>query len=71
MYPLAAVPSSLRSIYDLNPMVGVVENFRRVLVQGSSIDAPSLLLSGAVSAVLLPVAYAWFKHAEATMADVI
>jgi lipopolysaccharide transport system permease protein len=71
VYPLAAVPSSLRSVYDLNPMVGVVENFRRVLVQDSSIDAPSLLLSGAVSVVLLPVAYAWFKYAEATMADVI
>jgi hypothetical protein len=36
-----------------------------------SVDAPSLWISFVISAVLLVLSYAYFKHKEATMADVI
>jgi lipopolysaccharide transport system permease protein len=71
VYPLSAVPQRLRGVYALNPLVGVIENFRRVVLQGVAPDFHSLAISAAVAAVLLPLAYLYFKHVEATMADII
>ncbi|HEY8227119.1 MAG TPA: ABC transporter permease [Pyrinomonadaceae bacterium] len=71
VYPLSAVPLRLRTFYALNPMVGVIENFRRVVLQGVPPDFYSLWISVAVAAVLLPLSYLYFKHVEATMADII
>jgi lipopolysaccharide transport system permease protein len=71
VYPLSAVPPRLRSIYALNPTVGVIENFRRVVLQGVAPDLYSLAVSAIVAAILLPLAYLYFKRVEATMADII
>lgn len=71
VYPLSAVPERLRSLYMLNPTVGVIESFRRVLLQGMPPDIYSLGISAIVAGLLLPAAYIYFKHVEATVADVI
>jgi ABC-type polysaccharide/polyol phosphate export systems, permease component len=71
VYPLSAVPQRLRSIYALNPTVGVIENFRRVMLQGVAPDLHSLATSAIAAAILLPLAYLYFKRVEATMADII
>ncbi len=71
VYPLSAVPGWLRPYYQFNPMVGLIENFRRVILQGAAPDFGSLAVSAAVSAVLFVSAYVYFKNVEATMADVI
>jgi lipopolysaccharide transport system permease protein len=71
VYPLSAVPAHLRGLYALNPMVGVIENFRRVMLQGTTPDFYSLGISALVAAVLLPAAYLYFKRVESTMADII
>lgn len=71
VYPLSAVPVRLRGFYALNPLVGVIENFRRVMLQGTGPDFYSLGISALVAAVLLPAAYLYFKRVEATMADII
>ena len=71
VYPLSAVPARLRGWYALNPMVGVIENFRRVMLQGVAPDFYSLGISALVAAILLPAAYLYFKRVEATMADII
>jgi lipopolysaccharide transport system permease protein len=71
VYPLSAVPQRWRGLYALNPMVGVIENFRRAVLQGTEPDFYSLGVSAAVAAVLVPVAYLYFKRVEATMADII
>lgn len=71
VYPLSAVPARLRGYYALNPMVGVIENFRRVMLQGIAPDFYSLGISALVAAILLPAAYLYFKRVEATMADII
>jgi lipopolysaccharide transport system permease protein len=71
VYPLSAVPLWARGLYDLNPMVGVVESFRRVVVLGEPPEVPSLIRAALVSCVLLVVCYIYFKNREATMADVI
>lgn len=71
VYPLSAVPQRMRALYLLNPMAGVVENFRRVLLQGLPPDLNSLGLAGMISFALLPLAYLFFKQNDATMADII
>ena len=71
VYPLSAVPQRFRGWYVLNPLVGVIENFRRVVLQGVEPDYQSLAISAVAAAVLLPLAYLYFKRIEATMADII
>src|SRR5665213_116785 len=74
VYPISALhklPPMLRTLYQFNPMVGVVENFRRVLLQGVRPDWFSFVIATSVSLICLPLAYLYFKHKEATMADVI
>jgi len=71
VYPLSAVPERLRGFYALNPLVGVIENFRRAVLQGVAPDFYSLTISAVVAAILLPLTYLYFKRVEATMADII
>jgi lipopolysaccharide transport system permease protein len=71
VYPLTAVPSHLRKLYVLNPMVGIIESFRRVIIYKSAPEFSVLITSALVSMILLVVAYVYFKRMEATMADVI
>ncbi|MEP6779559.1 MAG: ABC transporter permease [Gemmatimonadaceae bacterium] len=77
VYPLstilqsARIPAEVKFIYELNPMVSIVENFRRVVLLGKAPDFRSLAFATTVSLLLLPLAYAYFKRTEATMADTI
>jgi lipopolysaccharide transport system permease protein len=71
VYPLGVVPERFRGVYSLNPMVGVVENFRNVILAGAAPDFYTLGLSALISLALLPAAYLYFKHVEATLADII
>jgi lipopolysaccharide transport system permease protein len=71
VYSLSSVPRSLRFLYDLNPLVGVMETFRGALLHGAEPDWALLGKSFSISLAVIVVAYALFKHAEATFADVI
>lgn len=71
IYPLRLVPAGWREWYLLNPMAGIVSSVRDILVHGTLPQAEPLRAAVAVTAVALPLAYLFFKRAEATMADVI
>ena len=71
VYPREAVPTALLGWYDLNPMVGIVEGFRRAVLDGLPPDPAPTAASIAVVAILLPAAYLWFTRVDATMADQI
>jgi len=71
VYPLSAVPARFHTLFLFNPMSGVVENFRQVMLQGTPPDLQTLAISATISIALLPIAYVFFKHVEATVADVI
>ena|SRR5690349_4459079 len=71
IYPLSSVPLRFRAIYSLNPMVGVIENFRQVVLRGLEPDYRSLATTAIVSVVLLFLSYVYFKRLETTMADII
>jgi lipopolysaccharide transport system permease protein len=71
IYPLGVVPDSWRALYLLNPMAGIINSFRDVLLRGQAPDPLPLLYAIVVTACALPLAYLAFKRTEATMADVI
>jgi lipopolysaccharide transport system permease protein len=71
VYPLRVVPARWRLLYELNPMAGIIDAFRSVLLQGRQPEAEPLRIALLVTIVALPLAYVFFKRAEATMADVI
>jgi lipopolysaccharide transport system permease protein len=71
VYSLSSVPRSMRFLYDLNPLVGVMETFRGALLHGAEPDWALLGKSFSISLAVIVIAYALFKHAEATFVDVI
>jgi lipopolysaccharide transport system permease protein len=71
VYPLSAVPARLRFYYDLNPLAGTIESFRRVLLQSKPPEYSSFIEASVIAFVLLPLAYLFFKYREASMADYI
>jgi lipopolysaccharide transport system permease protein len=71
VYPLSAVPRRLLPFYLLNPMAGLIENFRQVMLYGASPDLRLLGLAALIATVLLVVFYIYFKRVEATVADII
>ena len=71
IYPLSVVPAAWREWYLLNPMAGIISSFRDILLRQAAPEAHPLVVACAVTAIALPLAYLFFKRAEATMADLI
>ena len=71
VYPLSVVPQRFQSLYVLNPMVGMIESFRRAVLQGVPPDFRLMGIAIIITIVLLPVSYIYFKRVEATAADII
>ncbi len=71
VYPLSIVPERWKTLYLLNPMAGLIDSYRSILLQGQNIDIyniiPALLFAG----IGLPLSYLYFKKAERSFADII
>ena len=70
LYPLHVVPAAWRPLYLLNPLAGLVDGFRRSVL-GIPLDLQALGVAAAITLTALPLAYAAFKYADVTVADVI
>jgi ABC-type polysaccharide/polyol phosphate export permease len=71
IYPPALVPEHLQGLYKLNPMVGLVNAYRAVLLHGALPLWTDLLPVVAVTLVLLGGGYWWFKKLEPQFAEVV
>jgi lipopolysaccharide transport system permease protein len=70
-YPSSLLSQPWRTLYGINPMVGVVEGFRWALLGANTAPGPMLAVSSvAAVAVLISGAY-WFRRMEKTFADVL
>jgi lipopolysaccharide transport system permease protein len=69
IYPISVVPEQYRLLYALNPMVGLIDSYRRVVLQGSAPNPYYLGLSAAIGAALCLAGYIFFKRVEETFAD--
>ena len=66
-----ALPPPLYALYLLNPMAGIVDTFRRAIVLHQAPDAQALITAAALTLLLLPASYVYFKYVERTVADVV
>ena len=70
VYPASLVPEKYHLIYALNPMSGIIEGFRSVLL-GSTFPAQMLTVSALVSIGLFIIGLFYFKQTERYFADII
>lgn len=71
IYPLSLVPARFHLLFALNPMTGLVDAYRRVILQNRAPDPRLFTYAAVVSLVLLVLGYAFFKKVELQFADVI
>ncbi|MBF0621271.1 MAG: ABC transporter permease [Magnetococcales bacterium] len=66
MYPLSQVPERWHSIVVINPMVGIIEGFRNVLIHGKAPDmdllSVSIIVTVVVWVVFLPLYHQMSKY---------
>lgn len=66
------VPEPWRLLYSLNPMVGVIEGFRWVLLRGSApLDTSAVMLSVITVGLVLASGLWYFRKTEKSFVDVI
>jgi lipopolysaccharide transport system permease protein len=70
IYPVSSVPEQWRFFYFLNPMAGVVEAYREVLLF-NRLPNSSLLWSAFLAAAVLILGFRFFKSVEFQFADVV
>jgi lipopolysaccharide transport system permease protein len=70
IYPITYIPESLHPLYFLNPMAGIIQGYRDILLDGH-MPGPYLAVSAVVSSLILLVGYWLFKRLEFLFADII
>jgi lipopolysaccharide transport system permease protein len=70
-YPSSMLPQPWRTLYGINPMVGVVEGFRWALLGANASPGAMLFVSCLVALAMLVSGAFWFRRLEKTFADVL
>jgi lipopolysaccharide transport system permease protein len=71
-FSTSVIPDQWRLLYSLNPMVGVIETFRWALLGSAfTLGREVIVLSAALTAVLLGSGLWYFRRTERSFADVI
>ena len=71
VYPIETIPAGIwRTLYGLNPMVGVVQGFRWALLGGAAPDMTMLVSVGMVLLLLISGLF-YFRRMEKTFADIV
>lgn len=71
VYPSSMIPEQYRILYGLNPMTGVIEGFRSILLGSIPFPTKMVTLSVAVSVILFVVGMFYFRQTERFFADII
>lgn len=71
IYPISIIPERWHWLYSLNPMVGVIEGFRWMLLDKNNPNFQAMMISGIVVTLLLLGGLVYFKKMERAFADVI
>jgi lipopolysaccharide transport system permease protein len=71
IYSARAVPEAWRALYGINPMVGLIQGYRAVLLEGAAPPAGDLATSAVGALLALALGWLYFRRVEAHFADVI
>jgi lipopolysaccharide transport system permease protein len=70
-YPSSLLDEPWRTVYGVNPMVGVVEGFRWALLGTDTAPGPMLAVSTFVAFLILASGAFYFRRMERTFADIV
>lgn len=70
-YPSSLLSEPWRTMYGINPMVGVVEGFRWALLGAQTAPGPIIIVSSCAATGLLISGGYYFRRMEKTFADVV
>jgi lipopolysaccharide transport system permease protein len=70
-YPSSLLRPPWRTVYGLNPMVGVVEGFRWAMLGAKTAPGPMVAVSAAAALVILVSGAFYFRRMEKTFADLV
>jgi len=71
IYPTSIVPEAYRWLLRLNPMTGVVEFHRAIILQTRAVDWAAMLVSLGVCLAVFAAGAVYFRRMERSFADVI
>jgi lipopolysaccharide transport system permease protein len=70
IYPTSLIPDKYLSLYNLNPMAGIINSYRSIFFS-QTFPETQLLYSILVSTIIFILGYWFFKKVESRFADVI
>jgi len=70
-YPSSLLSEPWRTVYSLNPMVGVIEGFRWALLGTDTAPGPMIIVSALAALTILVSGTFYFRRLERTFADLI
>lgn len=70
-YPSSLIDQPWRTLYALNPMVGVVEGLRWAVLGADTAPGPLVAVSTAAAVLILLGGLSYFRQVEGTFADVV
>ncbi len=71
IYPLSSVPQRFRPIYILNPLAGIIDGYRKVLLHNSMPDWQAFGIAAVSSCIVFVLGLLYFKRVEFKLADVL
>lgn len=71
IYPVTLIPEGFRELYMLNPMAGLIESYRDIVVRGAWPNWNHLGLAAAISVAAFVAGYSYFKRVEWQFADLM
>ncbi len=71
VYPSSLLSEPWRTLYGINPMVGVVEGFRWALLGARTAPGPMIIVSSLAALTILAAGAFYFRSMEKTFADVV
>lgn len=71
VYPMSQIPDKWHWLFVLNPMTSVVSTFRYALLGAGEVDAIGLLVSAAVTFLMLLAGMVMFNRVERTFMDTV
>ena len=72
VYPTGLIQDgTLRMVYSLNPLVGIIEGFRWAIIPGTPFPGDALWIAAATVLLVLAGGLAFFPRMERTFVDVV
>lgn len=71
IYPVSIIPEKYRMLISLNPLTGIIETFRSIVIKNKPIDFLSLGISIVIIIFVFLIGLSVFKNTEKKFADLV